>query len=376
MNSRFFFLKIFFAGFLLAVSSFAQGPGQERAGGNNKGIRISDYPPVGWAVTRKIAPEYPPIAKAARASGLVTIEVEIDEKGKVLTAQVVSGHPLLREAALTAARQWEFDPVKFSVRSSNFTGVISFNFSLAGADSSLPVKRDPKADPVEALCDKGRELGSQGRYDEAVGQFNKALMIKPDSAWVHYNLGQTLVSARRYAEAEASCSEALKIRSEELRREGGGERDLIYENATVCLGMADFHQGRYDEAISKFRKIAGLEKEMFDVRFFLGAALYRKGDYDAAIAALRESLGLKPENETAYLMLGDVYSAHNQLKDAIAAYQQCLKFALGPEELYAHYGLGVVYFRSGDRPAALKEYEALKVINPQMAARLLVEINK
>src|SRR2546428_451510 len=45
------------------------------------------------------APEYPPIAKSAHASGTVTVKVTIDEYGNVAEANAVSGHPLLRAAA-------------------------------------------------------------------------------------------------------------------------------------------------------------------------------------------------------------------------------------------------------------------------------------
>src|SRR6266540_3186663 len=51
----------------------------------------------------KIQPPYPPIAKAARASGAVQVQVTISEDGRVIEAAVMNGHPLLRDAALQAA---------------------------------------------------------------------------------------------------------------------------------------------------------------------------------------------------------------------------------------------------------------------------------
>ena len=41
-------------------------------------------------------PAYPPIAKAAHASGTVTVQVVVDEDGKVISAHAVSGHPLYK----------------------------------------------------------------------------------------------------------------------------------------------------------------------------------------------------------------------------------------------------------------------------------------
>ena len=61
----------------------------------------------GKAVTLPL-PEYPAVARAAKASGNVTVEITIDEEGNVISARSVSGHPLLQSAAVTAARQARF----------------------------------------------------------------------------------------------------------------------------------------------------------------------------------------------------------------------------------------------------------------------------
>jgi TonB family protein len=74
-------------------------------------------------------PEYPAIAKAANASGAVTVEVTIDEDGNVSSANAVSGHPLLRAAAVTAARQAKFPPTKLSGQAVKVSGVLVYNFA-------------------------------------------------------------------------------------------------------------------------------------------------------------------------------------------------------------------------------------------------------
>lgn len=73
-------------------------------------------------------PAYPAIARAAHASGTVTVQVLLDEEGKVVTATAVSGHPLLRSAAVAAARQAKFSPTKLSGQPVKVSGVIVYNF--------------------------------------------------------------------------------------------------------------------------------------------------------------------------------------------------------------------------------------------------------
>jgi TonB family protein len=73
-------------------------------------------------------PPYPAVARAARASGTVVVQVELDEAGRVTSARAVSGHPLLRAAAEAAARQARFKPTVLSGKPVRVTGTLTYNF--------------------------------------------------------------------------------------------------------------------------------------------------------------------------------------------------------------------------------------------------------
>ncbi len=81
----------------------------------------------GTAVNR-VQPPYPPLARTANVSGAVVVEVTIDEQGNVVTARVLSGHPLLREASLNAARGWKWKPTMLNGSPVKVIGTITFNF--------------------------------------------------------------------------------------------------------------------------------------------------------------------------------------------------------------------------------------------------------
>lgn len=74
-------------------------------------------------------PEMPAVARAANASGTVTVEVLIDEGGNVVAAKAVAGHPLLQAAAVTAARQAKFTPTRLSGQPVRVQGVVIYNFA-------------------------------------------------------------------------------------------------------------------------------------------------------------------------------------------------------------------------------------------------------
>ncbi|MBV9211501.1 MAG: TonB family protein [Acidobacteria bacterium] len=75
-------------------------------------------------------PAYPAVAKAAKASGTVVVQVIIDEEGSVISADAVSGPPLLRASAVQAARQARFSPTLLSGQPVKVAGVINYNFVL------------------------------------------------------------------------------------------------------------------------------------------------------------------------------------------------------------------------------------------------------
>jgi len=76
-------------------------------------------------------PMYPETAKRMRTSGLVTVEVVIDENGKVISATAANGPSTLRESAIQAALRARFSPTKLSGQPVKVFGTISYKFSLS-----------------------------------------------------------------------------------------------------------------------------------------------------------------------------------------------------------------------------------------------------
>ncbi|MDQ1558527.1 MAG: periplasmic protein TonB [Pyrinomonadaceae bacterium] len=92
-------------------------------------IRVSSSV-ISSKIITKPAPPYPMIAKQARVQGPVTVEILVDEQGRVVSAQATSGHALLRMAAQQAAYQARFTPTSISGQPVKVSGVITYNFML------------------------------------------------------------------------------------------------------------------------------------------------------------------------------------------------------------------------------------------------------
>jgi TonB family protein len=76
------------------------------------------------------APGYPETAKRMRIAGTVTVDVVIDENGKVISAVASGGPVTLREAAVQAAQRAKFSPTKLSGQPVKVAGVINYKFAL------------------------------------------------------------------------------------------------------------------------------------------------------------------------------------------------------------------------------------------------------
>jgi TonB family protein len=95
---------------------------------------VSDSPLAVGALTpyatESAKPSYPMAAKNQRTTGVVTVEVLVDESGKVSSIQKASGPTLLQSAAKDAIKKWRFKPFLRDGLPVKATGFVSFNFTL------------------------------------------------------------------------------------------------------------------------------------------------------------------------------------------------------------------------------------------------------
>jgi len=79
---------------------------------------------------RNPQPQYPQIARQARISGTVELSAIIGEDGHIQSLSVVSGHPLLRAAAMDAVKQWVYQPTMLNEQPVKVSTTIDVIFTL------------------------------------------------------------------------------------------------------------------------------------------------------------------------------------------------------------------------------------------------------
>ena len=81
-----------------------------------------------WADDRKVksqvAPVYSEIARRAKLSGTVRLELTIEANGSVSDAKILGGNPLLAQSAVDAVKRWKYEAGK-----ETSTTVVTFNFA-------------------------------------------------------------------------------------------------------------------------------------------------------------------------------------------------------------------------------------------------------
>jgi periplasmic protein TonB len=94
-------------------------------------VRVSQGVTQGM-VLHKVQPTYPPLARTARVQGSVLLAAVIGKDGAIQNLHVISGHPLLTQAALDAVRQWKYRPYILNGEPVEVDTQVTVNFTLSG----------------------------------------------------------------------------------------------------------------------------------------------------------------------------------------------------------------------------------------------------
>jgi protein TonB len=89
--------------------------------GVTSGLKVKDVKPV-----------YPPLARQARIQGTVLLRAQIGKDGSIQNLQLVSGHPMLVQAALDAVKQWKYKPYLLNGEPVEVDTEVQVNFTLSG----------------------------------------------------------------------------------------------------------------------------------------------------------------------------------------------------------------------------------------------------
>jgi len=132
----------------------------------------------------------------------------------------------------------------------------------------------------------GEAFRAEGRYDEALAEYRKALALNPQYVAALINFGAVLGRVGRIAEAIPPLQSAVRLQHDDVAARNG-------------LGLALALEGHLNEALEQFEIAILLDPDSVEAHISLGQTLGNLGHLDQAIAEFSEALRLQPDSAEA-----------------------------------------------------------------------------
>jgi arylsulfatase A-like enzyme/predicted Zn-dependent protease len=237
------------------------------------------------------------------------------------------------------------------------------------------------ADPKDKIAvfnelSRAREMGMEGKPDEAVEIIRRIIATDPDVTDAYFTLGNIYFQQQKYREAIEYFQQVLGRKPDDtfaainvtLAYEGMGEYDeaeeflLGYMKKGIedpqfyfMLGNMSFIQKKYDKAVPYFEKCIALNAESAGSHNLLAAIAIVKDDLDGAERHLEDALRINPKLANAHYNRAQVYEKRGRTREAEAEYLKELEIT--PRHFKSMYNLSRLYREAGDEK---KESEYLK----------------
>ena len=199
----------------------------------------------------------------------------------------------------------------------------------------------------------GVTLQADGRVDEALDHYHRAIALAPDYPPAYNNLATAQRAKGQLAEAVATYQQALRLRPE-------------YPEAQYNLANALIDAGKPGEAAEHFRIALQTIPASADIHNNLGIALIGEGKRDEAIAEFNAALAIDPVSVKAHRNLGDALGTARRYDEAIAHYRRAIQ--LDPGDASIHYDFGSLLVEMDRLEQAIAEFRAALQADPKMVA--------
>lgn len=236
------------------------------------------------------------------------------------------------------------------------------------------IRQNPKVQYLRAL---GTTLQRQGRLEEALRTFDKAVQLKPDDAELWRSLGNVLIQLERRADAVLSFQQALKHnpRYWDAACKSGillyelGRLDQALVHLDLCEELQPGHAAvlrtragclrdleRFEDALADYTRWHELDPANADICNSIGATLERLGRHEQALQWFDRALELSPKFVGALINKAIALTHLHRFDEAIATYGSIK--TLDPTNAEAEFRMGNLHLRTGNFEAGWAAREA------------------
>jgi tetratricopeptide (TPR) repeat protein len=218
--------------------------------------------------------------------------------------------------------------------------VVDFKLTPGASDAKLPFefseqeldqlkkeqekaeKRRQSSAEVQALYDSGLKLAGEGKHEEAIEEFKKALEKDPEQANIMGNMAESYVKLEKNDEALDIYKKAIAI---------APDNAALYTNMGVLLSK----MGKNAESQEAFKKAASLNPASSAQNYYnIGATLVNNGKSQEAAESFKQAIAADPGFSEAYYQLGMCLSGKVEtMPDAIKAFESYIKIGKKPDQV-------------------------------------------
>ena len=313
---------------------------------------------------KKALPLFKEDQKQRKAETYVTLANAYNRKG-------------IHKAAITACKKaMEIDPnlanahynLGFAYREEGNDELAKQEFALydellkqEGEYIEIPEK--PTSEEIDKYITLGDNYFKEGKFDEAITEYKKALEIKPRDDILN-KLGQAHQQKRLAGKSEEQPAKIDTFKSKKTLDEMPGlerEQDLSIEEL-YDRGISYYDKGMIDKAIEEFKEVLELDPDDIETHYHLGNAYADKEMFDEAISIYKKVIEKNPEFIDAYLSLSTLYLDMDMVDEAISLCNQAI--SANPDDSFLCFHLGEAYVRNEQYEEAITAFNKAISINP------------
>ncbi len=227
----------------------------------------------------------------------------------------------------------------------------------------IEIPEKPTSEDIEKYITLGDNFFKEGKFDESIAEYKKALEIKPRDDILN-KLGQAHQQKRLAGKSEEQPAKidtftSKKTLDEMPRLET--EQELSIEEL-YDRGISYYDKGMIDKAIEEFKEVLELDPEDVETHHHLGNAYADKEMFDEAISIYKKIVEKNPEFIDVYLSLGTLYLDMDMVDEAISLCKQAI--SANPDDSFLCFHLGEAYVRNEQYEEAITAFNKAISINP------------
>lgn len=225
----------------------------------------------------------------------------------------------------------------------------------------IEIPDKPTSEDIEKLITLGDNYFKEGKLDEAIAEYKKALDIKPRDDILN-KLGQVHQQKRAAGRPEGTPkSEEASDKMANLTRADKRAKDSSIEEL-LGKGEAFYDAGEIDKAIDTFKEVLEIDSKEPEAHYNLGNAYADKEMYSDAIIMYKKAVENNPKFVDAYLNLSTLYLDMDLIEEAISLCRQAIN--ANPNDPFLCFYLGEAYAMNLQYKEAITEYKKAMSINP------------